>query len=353
MNEPTTATQPEHDAPRADTPTAEPRHPEANAWAERLDPDRGPEEGDNPDVWPARHSVDLTVLIPVKNEQVNMERCLRHLHWCKHIYVIDSQSHDATIPMSQAMGAEVYQFYYKGGWPKKRNWALDTLHWPTEWVLILDADEVMTPELAREIRDVVEGHWTPDKPENAGCGDGYWLNRRFMFMGSWIKHCGYYPSYNIRLFKHWAGRYERIGQLGDTGSGDNEVHEHVVLKTGDAGYLKHEFLHYAYPNLAVWTEKHNRYTTWEAYAMLAGNKGQIEAKLRGGAIQRRRWIKKMARKLPFRPTLRFLYGYVYQRGFLDGYPGYIMCRLMAWYELMSIAKAREMKRTGQVPDDIK
>jgi glycosyltransferase involved in cell wall biosynthesis len=284
------------------------------------------------------------VLVPVKNEKRNIVDCLRHLQWADELVVVDSQSTDDTVALSQAMGADVYQFYYsKEGWPKKKNWALEEVPWRNEWVLILDADEFMTPELAEEIRQVVTGEYKPTDARNAGCGDGYWLNRRFMFMHRWIKGCGYYPSYNVRLFKHKVGRYERIGNLGDTGSGDNEVHEHVTLTTGEPGYLKNEFLHYAYPDLSAWIEKHNRYTTWEAHAMEAKDEGAVRASLFGGPIERRRWMKRFARRLPFRPTLRFCFAFFIQRGFLDGYPGFVMCRLLAWYEFVSLAKYRERR----------
>lgn len=326
--------------------TLEPRHPEADQLRSELGYGRNPPFG----VWPEVGSVPVSVLIPVKNEQRNIAECLRRVQWATEIVVADSQSTDKTIPMSQALGAEVYQFFYsKGGWPKKKNWALETVPWKNKWVLILDADEYMTPELAEEVRQVVSGTWKPWKQGAEGCGDGYWLNRRFMFIGRWLKGCGFYPSYNVRLFKHDVGRYERIGNLGDTGSGDNEVHEHVVLSTGDAGYLKHDFLHFAYPDLSVWVEKHNRYTTWEAFAMEAKDEGEIRPSLFGGSIERRRWLKRYGRKLPFRPTLRFLFSYVLQRGFLDGYAGFVMCRLLAWYEFMSIAKHREMKVLRETP----
>src|ERR1035441_289952 len=95
---------------------------------------------------------------------------------------------------------------------------MENIPWKHEWVLILDADERVTPELADEIQTTVR------QP----AAYGYFINRRFMFMGRWIKHCAYYPSWNLRLFRHRAGRYEKL-HAGDTGSGDNEVHEHVVL----------------------------------------------------------------------------------------------------------------------------
>jgi glycosyltransferase involved in cell wall biosynthesis len=295
--------------------------------------------------WPPARSVPVSILVPVKNEQRNIIECLRRCQWATEIVVVDSQSTDQTIELSQALGADVYQFNYDRatGWPKKKNWALEKVPWKNEWVMILDADEYMTPELADEIRRVVTGTYTPPDRSKAGCGDGYWVNRRFMFFGQWLRGCGYYPSWNIRLLKHKVGRYERIGTLGDTGSGDNEVHEHIVLSTGKAGYLEHEFLHYAYPDLTAWIEKHNRYTSWEAHAMEARDEGAVRARPFGEPIERRRWIKRMARGLPFRPTLRFVYAYVFQQGWRDGYAGFVMCRLLAWYEFVSIAKYREMK----------
>lgn len=333
-----------------EAPVPEARDARADEFVARLQPmddARIPESG-----WPARKSVPVSVLIPVKNEQHNLIGCMRRLQWADEIVVVDSQSTDNTIPIAQAMGGDVYQFHYSAeGWPKKKNWSLEHVPWRNEWVLILDADEYMTPALAREIERVVEGRWVADNPAKAGCGDGFWLNRRFMFMGKWIKRCGYYPSWNVRLFKHAYGRYERIGSLKDTGSGDNEVHEHVVLSTGEPGYLKEEFLHYAYPELSVWVEKHNRYTTWEAHVMATGGAGGVRPSLFGGPIERRRWLKHVSRALPARPTLRFLYSYILQRGLMDGYPGYVLCRLMAWYELMSSAKLREMKTPNASCDD--
>ncbi len=289
-----------------------------------------------PGEWPAWGSVPVSVLIPVRNEERNIVECIRHVGFAAEVVVVDSASTDRTGELAEAMGARVVQFRYsKDGWPKKKNWALENVPWKHEWVLIVDADEHITPELAAEIREVVTA--------NPGGRDGYWLNRRFIFMGRWIRHCGYYPSWNIRLFKHRVGRYERIGTLGDTGSGDNEVHEHIVLSTGEAGYLKHDFLHYAYPDLTTWVEKHNRYSTWEAHAANAGDAGAVQPSLFGGPIERRRWLKAKSRRLPLRPTLRFLYAYILKGGFLDGYPGFVMCRLLAWYEFISQAKAYEMR----------
>lgn len=310
------------------------------ALVEYVEPNRQPGG-----TWPNVRTVPLCVLIPVRNEQSNIVECLRRLAWAEHVVVVDSASTDLTVPLAQAMGAEVFQFHYTPeGWPKKKNWALANVPWRHEWLLIMDADERMTPELSAEIAEVCHDR----KPSGGTSHDGYWLNRRFIFMGRWIEHCGFYPSWNVRLFKHRTGRYERIGRLSDTGSGDNEVHEHVVLSTGRVGYLKNDFLHYAYPDLNALIEKHTRYAAWEAHAMGAKYKGGITPSLIGSSIARRRWLRVVTRKMPFRPMLRFIYCYIFLMGFLDGRPGYIMCRFLAWYEFISLAKYHEMQLKGRI-----
>lgn len=313
----------------------------AAGLVEYVEPERQPGG-----TWPASQSAPLSVLIPARNEQKNIVECLRRLTWAEHVVVVDSSSTDLTAPLAQAMGAEVFQFHYPPeGWPKKKNWALENVPWRHEWLLIMDADERMTPELAAEIVGVCTGRETPG---GADC-EGYWLNRRFIFLGKWIEHCGFYPSWNVRLFKHRTGRYERIGHLSDTGSGDNEVHEHVVLSNvEEPGYLKNDFLHYAYPDLDSLIEKHTRYAAWEAHAMGAKYKGGITPSLLGGSIARRRWLRVVTRTMPLRPMLRFIYCYIVLMGFLDGRPGYIMCRFLAWYEFISLAKYHEMKLKGRV-----
>jgi glycosyltransferase involved in cell wall biosynthesis len=311
------------------------RHHAADAVAAEYRADELP-----PGEWPTPGSAPVAVLVPVRNEESNLPECLRRLRWAGQVVVVDSRSTDRTVPISQAFGAEVYEFRLSPeGWPKKKNWALDNVPWRHEWVLIIDADEWVTPELAAEIALTVR----------APAADGYFLKRRFYFMGRWIRHCGYYPGWILRLFRHALGRHERIGNLGQTGSGDNEVHEHIVIPRGRVGYLRHDLDHFAYPDLTTWVEKHNRYTTWEAHAMMAGDAGGVKPSLRGDPASRRRWLKTRTRWLPGRPLLRFLYSYVLRGGFLDGRPGYTLCWLMAWYEFLSIAKYHEMTRQGQGP----
>ncbi|MEQ8819534.1 MAG: glycosyltransferase family 2 protein [Sumerlaeia bacterium] len=292
--------------------------------------------------------VPVSVLIPVKNEKANIKAVIQSVAFADEVVVIDSHSTDGTIEMAEEMGARVVQFDWDGKFPKKKNWAIMNVDWKHEWLLILDADEHITPAGAAEIARIVTD---PDSL------DGYYLNRRFMFMGGWLKHCGYYPSWNLRLFKHALGRYERLDDVGDTGSGDNEVHEHVLLRDAEgkeleAGWAKEDFLHYAYPDISVWVEKHNRYSNWEARVIEGVRKGQtaegsLQASPFGTPLERKRWIKKMAYKLPFRPFQRFVYHYIVRKGFLDGRRGFIMCTLLGFYEFLGIAKAKELQLQGE------
>jgi len=282
-----------------------------------------------PAVIPPSTKVPVTVLVPTLNEAKNLPRCLDHLTWADQVLVIDSGSTDATRQVAESYGATVVDFRWDGKWPKKRNWALRNVAMKHPWVLMVDADEWIVPELAAEIAEAI-------RSESVAA---YWINRRFMFMGRWIRHCGYYPSWNLRLLKRGCGEFERLTDVEDTGSGDNEVHEHIVVN-GPVGYLKSDMLHFAYPTIHTFIEKHNRYSNWEAAVQFRGSAAH------GGPgnpdVARRRWIKQLSRRLPMRPTLRFLYSYVLKRGFLDGRAGYTLCRLLGIYEYLSVAKYHEL-----------
>ena len=282
----------------------------------------------------ASTKVPVSVLIPIRNEEANLPRCLASVAWADEVFVVDSQSTDASVALATAAGAEVVQFHFNGTWPKKKNWALAHLPFRHEWVLILDADEVMPATAAAEIGALLAAG-------GAGC-TGYWINRRFMFMGGWLRHA-YYPNWNLRLFRHRLGRYEQL-VTGATQSGDNEVHEHINV-AGQTGRLRGEMDHYAFPSIDVFVEKHNRYSNWEARldfeSGLAGGGPQLQS----SAVSLRRRLKRWSRRLPFRPTLRFLYGYILQGGFLDGVQGYYFARLHGVYEFMSVAKAAELRRS--------
>lgn len=276
--------------------------------------------------------VSVSFLLPVKNEAANLPRCLNAISWADEIWVVDSSSSDGTQQISEAHGAKVVQFKFNGTWPKKKNWALENLPFKHEWVFILDADEVLPPETEHEVRSIVENASNPVA--------GYWINRRFFFMGAWLKHA-YYPNWNLRLFKHARGRYEKLTSV-ETQSGDNEVHEHVVVE-GAVGHLKSEMDHYAFPDIGAFVEKHNRYSNWEARVAMERGVGASAQGIQMGSVGLKRRLKALSHQMPFRPTLRFLYVYVWGRGFLDGKRGYYFARLHAMYELLCVAKECELQ----------
>lgn len=279
----------------------------------------------------------LSILIPTRNEAANVQACIESARRCADdIVVVDSGSTDGTPDLARSLGARVVDFRWNGQLPKKKNWALEQVEWRHEWVFILDADERITPDLAAELREVLL------KPDY----DGYYVNRCFWFLDGWLRHCGYYPSWNLRLFRHRLGRYESIPGLVDTLSGDNEVHEHVELQ-GRAGRLRGEMEHFAFPTIAAWVEKHNRYSGWEAQLNVSTTASNAAARAElAPELARKRRLKHAARRLPFRPLGRFLYHYVWRRGFLDGYRGYVFCRLMGFYEFLGTVKTAELRRVA-------
>jgi hypothetical protein len=210
---------------------------------------------------------------------------------------------------------------------------LENLPFKHEWVFILDADEVMPPTAEEEFRRIVNDPMHPVT--------GYWINRRFRFMGKWLKHA-YYPNWNLRLFKHRLGRYEQLTELA-TASGDNEVHEHVLVK-GRTAHLQCEMDHYAFPSVDVFVEKHNRYSNWEARVALDRFLKVSSQSLQSREVGGLRRLKQLSQRLPFRPLQRFLYVYLWQRGFLDGSEGYYFARLHGMYELLCVAKTVEIKK---------
>lgn len=274
----------------------------------------------------------MSVIVPIKNEAENLPRCLASVAWADEIFVVDSRSTDGSARIAEELGARVVQFEFSGTWPKKKNWALEHLPFRNEWVFILDADEVLPPEAEAEVRAAIAG---------AGATAGFWINRRFMFMGRWLRHA-YYPNWNLRLFRHSLGRYERITDAA-TASGDNEVHEHVVVQ-GPTDQLRCELDHYAFPSVEAFVEKHNRYSNWEARVAVAQQNAGGSGQLQSASVARRRKLKQLSRRLPFRPLLRFLYVYVWQKGFLDGREGYYFARMHGFYEFLSVAKTHELRK---------
>ncbi|MGP1384123.1 MAG: glycosyltransferase family 2 protein [Thainema sp.] len=280
----------------------------------------------------------VSVLIPAKNEEENLVACLESVARANEVFVVDSQSTDETCAIAERYGAQVVQFHFNGRWPKKKNWALDNLPFSNEWVLIVDCDERITPELWDEIAIAIQNEQH----------SGYYLNRRIFFLGTWLRHGGRYPDWNLRLFRHAKGRYENLKTEEIRNTGDNEVHEHVVLD-GPVGYLKHDMLHEDYRDMYQWLARHNRYSNWEARVYLnlltgMGEQDTIGANLLGDAVQRKRFLKKIWVRLPFKPFLRFILVYILQRGFLDGFAGYTYARLISQYEYQIGVKLFELRQ---------
>jgi glycosyltransferase involved in cell wall biosynthesis len=276
--------------------------------------------------------VPVSVIVPIKNEAENLSRCLASVSWADEIFVVDSQSTDGSQQIAGQHDAKVVQFNFSGSWPKKKNWALENLPFKNDWVFILDADEVLPRDAQAEFAAAME---------KAGNIVGYWINRHFIFLGRRLRH-SYYPNWNLRLFRRALGRYEKLTSA-ETGSGDNEVHEHVIVQ-GPTARLKCEMEHHAFPSIESFVEKHNRYSNWEARVAADELLHGSSRDLSNAPVQRRRRLKQLSQRLPFRPLLRFLYIYIWQKGFLDGRDGYYFARLHAFYEFLSVAKTYELRR---------
>ncbi len=275
----------------------------------------------------------VTVVIPALNEAQNLSGALASVGWAAQVMVVDSQSTDQTADIARAAGAEVVQFDYSGHGPKKKSWALQHLDFRGDWVLFLDADERVTPALRAEIESVLE----------SASADAYYIDREFRFMGRSLR-C-FRPNWNLRLFRKGRAHFEDLGLHELPGTGDNEIHEHLI-PVGRALFLREPFLHDDDRGLTAWLDRHNKYATWEAhlYRKLRGERigtGPIGF-FRLNPFQRKRVLRRVWVRLPFRPALRFFVWYVLRRGFLDGRPGFVFCVLMSYYEFIIGAKLREL-----------
>jgi len=282
----------------------------------------------------SRPTVPVSVLIPVKNEKTNIAECILSVSWADEVVVVDTASSDGTAELAASLGARVVQFEYRLGGLKKKNWTLQNYPFRNDWILILDADERITPALAAEIHSVVR---------NPGDCAGYYVNRKFYFLGTWIRHAGYFPSWNLRLFRKGQGQYEVVPDYLSS-SGDNEVHEHMIV-AGPAGKLREPMEHYAYRDVYSFVEKHNRYSNWEAgneEAAQSFNEGQAASDI-GTSINRKRLLKRLSQGLPVPHWFRFCYHFFFKLGFLDGFAGYYFCHLLAEYQFQIWIKRHELE----------
>jgi glycosyltransferase involved in cell wall biosynthesis len=318
----------------------------------------------------------ITVILAVKNEAANLPKCLAALSplskgrlggveiardaqppltapWkggepgspfqgeenarVERIVVVDSQSTDATPDIVKQHGAELVQFHYSGGHPKKRQWALENVNITTPWVLLLDADEVVPDELWQEIEQAITHPAAPS---------AFLITKGFHFLGKKLRFGGF-SFQAVLFFKTGSARFEKILAEADSGF-DMEVHERLIVD-GPIGRIKTPLIHEDFKSLHAYLDRHNRYSTWEAQVrtrfLETGQWGEATVKpaLFGNAQERRRFLKYVALRTPFEPMLWFLYHYFFKLGFLEGRAGWIASRIRAQYIFQVRAKMYEMR----------
>ena len=272
--------------------------------------------------------IPISVFILTKNEQDNLPGCLASVAWSDDIHVFDSHSTDRTVEIAEAAGAKVsYRVF--DSFSQHQNWALENLPFEYPWIFYLDADERATPELVASMAKAVA-----DPRGNVSFN----VERRDFFMSRWLKHVQPTSQYQ-RLFIASKMRYERLG--------------HCVSKPdGPVGAISGYLDHYPFSKgLADWLSRHNFYSTQEAQQIKADRENGVAVSFRelflGKSVsEKRRQLKLLFYRMPFRPLVKFTWLYLFKGGFLDGLPGYTYARLIAMYEQMIILKTRELTRAS-------
>jgi glycosyltransferase involved in cell wall biosynthesis len=273
-------------------------------------------------------ALDLTIAIPVKNEERNLPTCLEAIGagFAKRVVVLDSGSTDATNEIARRHGAEVLDFEWDGRFPKKRNWFLRTHPPQTAWVLFLDADEILTPEFKEEAGRILM----------STAHSGFWLHYSIHFLGRKLQ--GGYPLDKLALFRVGAGEYERIDE-NRWSNLDMEVHEHPVIR-GTVGSIRARIDHRDDRGVSHWVAKHNEYSSWEAARFLRSA---------GDDTVRRAWTLKQKIKYRLMPTpvfgLAFFFGsFFLMGGWRDGFTGLSFAILKMSYFTQVGCKLKELAR---------
>jgi glycosyltransferase involved in cell wall biosynthesis len=271
----------------------------------------------------------ISVVILTLNEELNLPRCLGAISWCDDVLIVDSFSTDATLKIAAEHGVRVVQRIFDS-FAGQRNFAVEHCELKHEWIFHLDADEVMTPALSAEILESIAA---TDK-------DAYRVSSKLMFRGNFLRRAGLFPWYQVRLGRRGKLLFTQVGH------GQREQ-----LPSHAIGTLKNSLLHFPFEKgLDDWIEKHNRYSTAEARQNVYGAAvidSTVLDLLSITTDRRRRAAKKIFRRLPCRPTLRFIYMYLFRGGILDGKAGFTYCRLLAWYEWLIVLKEREVRAPAQ------
>lgn len=272
----------------------------------------------------------ISVCIPVLNEERNLGPCLRSLEGrFDDVVVVDSGSTDATRSIAAAGGAQLIDFRWNGEFPKKRNWALRNHPFRHPWILFLDADERLTPQVIVELERTIPG---------SRCA-GYWLSFANWFMGRPLRHGDVFRK--LALFRRDAGEYERFPERWWSHL-DMEVHEHPVLE-GEVGTFEAALEHHDYRDLDHYLAKHNAYSTWEAnrfrWLQSTDDPGVWQA------LTRRQRFKYQNLDRWWLSWLYFAASYFGKLGFLDGWAGWTFARLKSRYFDDIRLKILERQRT--------
>lgn len=266
----------------------------------------------------------ISVLILTLNEETDLPSCLESVAWSDDIVVFDSFSTDRTMEIAEKAGARVVQRRFDN-YAAQRNAALTEVTYKYPWVLMVDADESWPREIYDEIRRAISN------PNGVSL---YHFLRKDMFMGRWLRRSTGYPT--------WFGRLAKVGAV----SVRRDINEEYWTE-GEKGYLKSHFLHYPFSKgVAFWFERHNRYSSMEAEVLVRERQDHLELRslFSSDPTRRRRALKQLAYRLPFRPFFMFCYLYLFRLGVLDGVPGFTYCRLRSMYEHMIDLKVRELRR---------
>lgn len=255
----------------------------------------------------------LSVALVTFNEAENLGRTLASVPWAGEIVVVDSGSNDGTVAIARSFGARVFERPWPG-FAEQKNFALAQCE--GEWILSLDADEELAPELAAEIQGVLAS-----EPSVAA----FRLKRRNLFLGRWIRHGGFYPDPKLRLFRNGSVNGGTAPQFGL-----RPVHETVVF-TGEAATLEGDLIHHAYPTLSGYLEHMNRYSSLGAEVLHDGGRAS-------------RAILPFAWNVLLAPALTFCWNYAFRLGFLDGREGLLLHLYQAVYTSWKYSKAWELAR---------
>ncbi|WP_183559862.1 glycosyltransferase family 2 protein [Mucilaginibacter sp. SP1R1] len=271
----------------------------------------------------------ISVIILTKNEEVDLPVCLRSLEWTDDVHVLDSLSIDKTCEVAEQYGATVWSNAFKS-FGSQRNFALDNIKARYNWILFLDADEVVTPEFKLNILSSVS-----NADEEVA---GYYCCWKMMLEGKWIKNCDNFPKWQLRLLKKGRVNYKDFGH----GQKEDKV-------LGRVDYIKEPYLHFGFSKgWTHWIERHNRYSSLEAVARL-DNRPPFKNIFSSHGSTRNPALKSWLSKIPGWPLLRFIQTYIFNLGFLEGLPGLTYCINISYYEFLIIIKMREVLRSrGQL-----